>query len=497
MQQQRRARAGETRKARARAIAPFASLTLVAYPLVAIDSVPMKTGFVVASLAVTLAVLAAMPMLDWARMPRIVAVGTAYAYIISVMLLREGSGGGESGFGILLLLPVLWVALYGERWEVGAVVVGVALALFVPIAIGAPDYATTEWRKLILTTAVAAVLGWAVKTLVDSLGQSLRAQERQTANLGRLAELNRTIGSAADSESARDAICTAVLDVMGADVVTLWEAGPESLLEATSTSDPGLRGATVAIGQHHSGVARAYRDGAPQFVADAVRETRIDQDLVQRFAVGACLFWPVVIDGRTVAVLMVGWSRPQPELSPQQRAVAAMLAVEVGEALARVQRQDALTAAAATDPLTGLPNRRWWNTLIEHELAEAARTGISMAVAIIDLDYFKDWNDEHGHQAGDELLYQTALAWKRELRGGDVLARIGGDEFVIALPGCDVPTAAEIVSRLGRAIPHGRTASTGIALWDGVEDAAALIARADRALYTAKAEGRDRASLAA
>ena len=140
-----------------------------------------------------------------------------------------------------------------------------------------------------------------------------------------------------------------------------------------------------------------------------------------------------------------------------------MLAVEVGEALTRVQRQDALTTAAATDPLTGLPNRRWWNTLIEHELAEAARTGISMAVAIIDLDYFKDWNDEHGHQAGDELLYQAALAWKRELRGGDVLARIGGDEFVIALPGCDVPTAGEIASRMSRAIPHGRTASTGIA----------------------------------
>jgi diguanylate cyclase (GGDEF)-like protein len=498
MREQRRARAGATRSARARAIAPFAALALLAYPLVAIESTPVKPGFVLASLVMTAAVLVTMLALDWSRVPRIAAVATAYGYIIGVVLLREGSGGGQSGFGILFLLPVLWVALYGERWEVGAVVTGVALALLVPIlVVGAPTYPTTEWRKLVLTTAVAGVLGWAVKSLVDRLGESLRAQERQTANLGRLAELNRAIGSAPDSESARDAICAAILDVMGADVVTLWEAGPESLLEATATTDPELRGSTVAEGQHHSGVARAYRTREPFFVGDAVRETRLDQDLVRRFAVGSCLFWPVVEESRTVAVLMIGWSGAQRALPDAQRAVAAMLAVEVGEALARIQRQDALATAAATDPLTGLPNRRWWDTLIEHELAEAARSGASVTVAVIDLDFFKAWNDEHGHQAGDELLYQTALAWKRELRAGDVLARIGGDEFVVALPGCSVATATEIVARLTRAIPHDRTASSGLALWDGSEDAAALIARADQALYRAKAEGRDRTSLAA
>ncbi len=162
-----------------------------------------------------------------------------------------------------------------------------------------------------------------------------------------------------------------------------------------------------------------------------------------------------------------------------------------------MRRRDALTTAAATDPLTGLPNRRWWDALIEREMADAAIAQTTISVAVIDLDHFKAWNDEHGHAAGDALLRDAATAWKRELRSGDLLARVGGDEFVVALPGCDAHHAVEIVSRLGRAIPDGATASSGVATWDGQENTQELIARADRALYTSKADGRDRTSLAA
>ncbi len=170
-----RAKAEEIDGARLRAVAPFAAVALIAYPLVALDTNPANPADVAVSLAIVVGVLAAMLWADWSRLPRIAATGVAYSYVISVVLLRQGTGGGQSGFAVLLMLPVLWVALYGERWEVFAVVGGVALAMAAPIlVIGAPEYSTTEWRKLALLVGVCGVVGWAVKSLVDRLAGGAR-----------------------------------------------------------------------------------------------------------------------------------------------------------------------------------------------------------------------------------------------------------------------------------------------------------------------------------
>jgi diguanylate cyclase (GGDEF)-like protein len=115
---------------------------------------------------------------------------------------------------------------------------------------------------------------------------------------------------------------------------------------------------------------------------------------------------------------------------------------------------------------------------------------------MLDLDRFKAFNDHHGHQAGDQLLAATAVAWRPALRATDTLARYGGEEFAVLLPHSDEEGARTVVERLLAAVPLGQTASAGIAVWDGAETADQLLARADAALYAAKGAGRARALIA-
>jgi diguanylate cyclase (GGDEF)-like protein len=151
-----------------------------------------------------------------------------------------------------------------------------------------------------------------------------------------------------------------------------------------------------------------------------------------------------------------------------------------------------LQAFAGTDPLTGSANRRAWDEELSLALIRGARDGLPLSMAIIDIDDFKGFNDRNGHQAGDRLLKESAAAWRSILRASDVLARIGGDEFGVLLPGCALEKAASIADRLRAAVPASAGCSVGVAVWDGRETAAGLVARADRALYDAKEQGRDR-----
>ena len=124
---------------------------------------------------------------------------------------------------------------------------------------------------------------------------------------------------------------------------------------------------------------------------------------------------------------------------------------------------------ARTDSLTGVANRRAWDEELPRELARAARSGQTVCVALLDLDHFKDYNDEHGHQAGDRLLKAASAAWEGRLRKTDLLARYGGEEFAVLLPDCQLGNAMEIAERLRTAQPEG-TCSIGVADWDGRQD---------------------------
>jgi diguanylate cyclase (GGDEF)-like protein len=151
---------------------------------------------------------------------------------------------------------------------------------------------------------------------------------------------------------------------------------------------------------------------------------------------------------------------------------------------------------ARTDPLTGLPNRRCLEEELGRAIANARRTEAQLGVAVLDLDYFKRFNDRHGHAAGDHLLQTVAGAWTEFLRAGDFLARYGGDEFVLLLLDCPIAEVQAVVSRLCGAIPHEGTCSAGIAAWSIGESAAEVLHRADDALYAVKSNGRNRFAVA-
>ena len=167
---------------------------------------------------------------------------------------------------------------------------------------------------------------------------------------------------------------------------------------------------------------------------------------------------------------------------------------------------DALCELSSRDPLTGLANRRQFQMVLARELDRVARAGEPALLLLLDIDHFKRVNDEHGHAAGDLVLKAVAQALQESVRPMDTVARVGGEEFGVVLPNCPPafgPTVAERIRRriarravtVGAGEPLGVTVSLGGAFapqW--VRSSAALwMERADKQLYRAKAEGRNRA----
>jgi diguanylate cyclase (GGDEF)-like protein len=151
-------------------------------------------------------------------------------------------------------------------------------------------------------------------------------------------------------------------------------------------------------------------------------------------------------------------------------------------------------SSASRDPLTGLSNRRGFDDALQELMSEARRTGEPLSAALLDLDHFKVVNDTAGHEAGDRMLCRVADAWVPELPAGAVLARHGGDEFSLLLPGTAGDAALALVRRVCALHPDIGM-SCGVAELQPRETASQLMRRADRALHDAKAAGRGRAAL--
>jgi diguanylate cyclase (GGDEF)-like protein len=189
------------------------------------------------------------------------------------------------------------------------------------------------------------------------------------------------------------------------------------------------------------------------------------------------------------------WTR-----DPRPDAVSA-----VGRAYDRMRMQ--VATAVITDPLSGCVNRRGYEQELARALARAERAAAPVALLALDIDHFKRVNDDFGHAAGDAVIRDVGAMLRELVRAGDVVARTGGEEFVVIMPGADEAGAAALARRMVDvvrarrfdALPAGRpvTVSVGVAaelVHDG-DVAEALRARADEALYAAKRAGRNRAAV--
>jgi diguanylate cyclase (GGDEF)-like protein len=165
-----------------------------------------------------------------------------------------------------------------------------------------------------------------------------------------------------------------------------------------------------------------------------------------------------------------------------------------------------LRAVSKTDALTGLNNAREFHDRLEQECARATRSGAPLALIMIDLDRFKEVNDRYGHDVGDGALVHVADIMRRDVRRGDVLCRVGGEEFAVICPATADDAGVDVATRICDAL-RGQplalnqdqvriTASLGVAMHNPARRPADLYKAADQALYLAKMQGRDRVQVA-
>ncbi len=369
-----------------------------------------------------------------------------------------------------------------------------------PIAAGSAGYGRAALAGSAVISALLVILCVVERTGYRRTEATLRrtvavqgAQLEEVLATSRLMELLQVCHSLAEAHRViRGALPRLLRDAAGAFYVS---RGPESALEL-QVSWGGLSAPQSFAPEE----CWALRRGRPH-AFEPGRSSVPCQHLGS--AERACLCAPLVADGHAFAVLHVQ-STAAETLSGDVQRVAATLAEQLSLAVGNLRLQETLRTGSERDPLTNLYNRRHLEISLHREIAHAQRHGHAVSVVMLDVDHFKEFNDTHGHDAGDAVLCEVAQVLKRHTRAEDIACRYGGEEFLLVLPSCTLDDAYAKAEAIREAIAQRRvfmhanalpriTASLGIASYplDGerLED---LITCADAALYQAKASGRNR-----
>ncbi|HET6547132.1 MAG TPA: diguanylate cyclase, partial [Solirubrobacter sp.] len=380
---------------------------------------------------------------------------------------------------------------------------GIASVLFVPIicAAHAPDAADVRHVLIVMWTERREITAEDVDT-------AQLAADQAAAGFARLeADERRTAGSTQDRAVVRAArALNASLDLQEILLTLVHEAalaldaemsgvylgdGENGAIATAGFSVPeGWHGLHIAPGQGAAGMV--LQTGKPFVSNDYQNDVNLPTHPVMgRFQTALAV--PMAWDGQLRGALSVGWTSRRRVDDGDLRtleAIAGLATVACRNAEAYEQVQH----VARTDALTGVLNHGAMQLRIREEIARARRDKSPLGAVIIDLDDFKRVNDTRGHAAGDELLRKVAKALQNEVRPYDQVARYGGDEFVLLLPGSDEATTTAVADRCREAI-DGRC-SIGVAAWHEGLDADGLLEQADRALMLAKRTGKGRVAVA-
>lgn len=217
---------------------------------------------------------------------------------------------------------------------------------------------------------------------------------------------------------------------------------------------------------------------------------------------GVCM--PLSAQGEVLGLLHVSNSVGG-SLTDNERAAVEAVAEHLAVVLHSLQLRESLRVQSLRDPLTGLYNRRYLEESLQREMERCARRERPLSVLMLDIDHFKRFNDEHGHGAGDALLTRVGEVLRTLTRGEDIACRYGGEEFTVVMPEADSAQAEARAEQIRQAVAESTivymrrelgpvTVSIGVAEQqaDGRETTQSLVASADRALYSAKAHGRNR-----
>ncbi|WP_172965319.1 PAS domain S-box protein [Candidatus Thiodictyon syntrophicum] len=326
----------------------------------------------------------------------------------------------------------------------------------------------------------------------------LQRHDSQMVGLNRMSELLLSCETRTEAYTVIARSAARLFVGLGGALAVLGEAAGSDLRVAASWGEPGALPTTFPAGH-----CWALRRGAIHEVNELTPGARCRHLSDPPPPAHLCL--PLTVRGDTLGLLHL---RAPAALTAAAFADLRTLAVAFSEAaklaLSNIRLQETLREQAIRDSLTGLFNRRYLDETLPRELQLSRRRGEPLAAAMLDLDHFKRFNDAYGHEAGDAVLRAVGALLAGSVRGGDVACRYGGEELTLILPGATLAAARERLEGLRQAIMQTRvlyqggelpaiTVSIGVTVAGGQEtDAAAVLTRADAALFRAKASGRNR-----
>ena len=479
----------------ARPVVPVAGITALAFSATLLQTPGTDWPLVGAAATLALFLCVVALVVPWTRVPPPLLLLLPVACDGVIAVLRHAQGGSQSGYGPLAMLPVVWAGLALSLTSVIGMTACTAALFGLPITLFPGSlYPSSGFRGVVLWTVVAFLVGVVANRVLAASRQALRLADTRARELDRLVQTQRAIATAEfDLDAVMRTVVAEALELTSADAAVLEvPEGPEMVYRAAAGTALPHVGLRIPLQGSLSG--EALRRRRVLVCGDTEDDPRVDREACRGVEVRSLIVVPLLHEARTTGVLKVS-SSVRGAFDAADVRVLEGLANTIGAALVRGELLRKLEEQASTDELTGLPNRRAFDDAVRAALARARRAGQPLSILLVDLDGLKQVNDSAGHAAGDRLLVTAGSAWAATLRASDVIARVGGDEFAVLLEGADETAADEVIERLAAALPPGHGASAGAATWDGSEEAAALLARADAAMYECKRARRSRAAL--